>query len=126
MLNITVKENGKTALLYCAGKIVCGDETALLCAALGQSAESIAIDLGEVEAIDASGIGALISLQAAGIYLRLLNPSKTVREILQLTRLDSLFEICGAALAGSIEQQKEPRPKRTSVPLASPAFVPAT
>jgi anti-anti-sigma factor len=126
MLNITIEENGKTALLHCAGRIVRGDETALLCAALGQHGRNIALDLREVETIDAAGIGALVSLQAAGIYLRLMNPSKAIREVLRLTRLESLFEICSAALGGSIEPQRESPTERASAPFASPAFVPAT
>src|ERR1700735_2343694 len=52
------------------------------------------LDLGGVNAIDAAGIGLLITLQAAGIYLQLLNPTRRVQEILKLTKLDSVFEIC--------------------------------
>jgi anti-anti-sigma regulatory factor len=49
----------------------------------------------------------LIALQAAGVYLRLLNPTQQVREVLTVTHLDSIFEICEshstAATAESIE-----------------------
>ena len=43
--------------------------------------------------VDAAGIGLLVSLQAAGIYLKLMNPTKQVREILRVTNLESVFEI---------------------------------
>jgi anti-anti-sigma regulatory factor len=33
------------------------------------------LDLTQVDAIDAAGIGALASLQAAGVYLKLMNPT---------------------------------------------------
>jgi anti-anti-sigma regulatory factor len=46
-----------------------------------------------VDAIDAAGIGALVSLQASGIYLTLLNPTEQVREVLRVTQLESVFEI---------------------------------
>ena len=42
---------------------------------------------------DAAGIGALVSLQAAGVYLKLLNPTQPVREILRLKGLEAVFEI---------------------------------
>jgi anti-anti-sigma factor len=53
----------------------------------------VTLDLTEVDAIDAAGIGSLISLQASGIYLTLLNPNEQVREVLKITQLDSIFEI---------------------------------
>jgi anti-anti-sigma factor len=52
----------------------------------------IILDLSGVTAIDAAGIGALVSLQAAGAYLRLLGPSLAVRQVLRLASLDSVFE----------------------------------
>jgi len=47
-----------------------------------------------VDAIDAAGIGVLVSLQAAGIYLKLVNPTRQVREVLRVTKLETVFEIC--------------------------------
>jgi anti-anti-sigma factor len=55
---------------------------------------NVVLDLTQVDAIDAAGIGALVSLQAAGVYLKLMNPTRPVREILKLTNLDTIFEIC--------------------------------
>lgn len=94
MLTVTVQNLGDEAILRCQGRIVCGDETAILCAAAQQHGRSVILDLSRVDAIDASGIGVLVSLQAAGIYLKLMNPTEQVREILRLTKLDSIFEIC--------------------------------
>jgi CheY-like chemotaxis protein len=51
------------------------------------------VDLGDVTAIDAAGLGALISLPAAGSYLRPVDPSETVRRVLRLTNLHSVFGI---------------------------------
>lgn len=94
MLTVTVQNLGDEAILRCQGRIVRGDETAILCAAAQQHGRNVILDLSSVDAIDASGIGVLVSLQAAGIYLKLLNPTEQVREILRLTKLDSIFEIC--------------------------------
>lgn len=95
MLNVTVNDLNDVVVLHCHGRIVRGAETDLLCAANRQHGRTVVIDLENVDAIDAAGIGLLVSLQAAGIYLRLMNPKQNVREMLKLTHLDSIFEVCG-------------------------------
>jgi len=55
------------------------------------------LDLSEVTFLDSSGLGALISLNKTlrlrkGM-MRLLNPAPNVRQLLELTRLDHVFEI---------------------------------
>ena len=94
MLNVTVEDLNDVVVLHCAGRIVRGEETALLCAANRQHGRTVVIDLGRVDAVDAAGIGMLVSLQAAGIYLRLMNPNSNVREMLRVTHLESIFEVC--------------------------------
>ena len=93
MLTISVEDTDKNVTLRCAGRLVRGEEAAILCAALRHRERDIAVDLAGVNAIDAAGLGALISLQAAAVYLRLLNPSGVVRETLRVAHLDSVFEI---------------------------------
>jgi anti-anti-sigma factor len=100
MLTIITEPLDEAVILHCLGRIVCGYESALLCAALRLEKQNVALDLTEVEAIDAAGIGALVSLQASGVYLKLLNPGRPVREILKVTNLDSIFEICESRRAG--------------------------
>lgn len=94
MLTVTVENFGEVVVLRCLGRIVRGDETSILCSAMQQESRNVFLDLTEVDAIDAAGIGALISLQAAGVYLKLLNPTRQVREVLEATQLESIFEIC--------------------------------
>jgi len=94
MLTVTVKDSEDGVVLQCKGRIVRGDETALLCAAVGQQRRNVTLDLTEIDAIDAAGIGSLVALQAAGIYLKLLNPAEQVREVLKVTHVDSILEIC--------------------------------
>jgi anti-anti-sigma factor len=93
MLTVTVKESDDGVVLQCQGRIVRGDETAVLCAAVRQEGRNVTLDLTDVDAIDAAGIGCLVSLQASGIYLTLLNPAEQVREVLKVTQLESIFEI---------------------------------
>ena len=92
MLTVTVQDLGDQVVLRCVGSIVRGEETAILCAAVQQASRDLTLDLSGVDAIDAAGVGALVSLQAAGVYLRLIRPTKQVREVLRLTHLDSVFE----------------------------------
>ena len=93
MLTVTVKEWDDGVVLQCQGRIVRGDETAVLCAAVRYEGRNVTLDLTGVDAIDAAGIGCLVSLQASGIYLTLLNPTEQVREVLRVTQLASIFEI---------------------------------
>lgn len=102
MLSVTVHNSGKAVILRCVGRIVRGQEARILCAALGCRKQEVILDLSRVHAIDAAGIGALVSLQAAGLYLRLRDPSPLVREILGVTKLDSVMEIGYSPLSGDM------------------------
>lgn len=60
-------------------------------------ARSATIDCAAVEFIDSSGIGALLSIQKRmqheGKRLRLINAQQTVIEVIELLRLNSIFQI---------------------------------
>jgi len=114
MLTIDVESISEVVVLRCSGRIVCGHETSLLCSAMQQESRSVVLDLTEVDAIDAAGLGALLSLQAAGVYLQLLNPSRQVREMLKVTRLDSIFEISESQSIAETKQSQEGRPDNQS------------
>jgi anti-anti-sigma factor len=94
VVTVNIQNAGDIVVLRCQGRIVRGEESALLCAAVRQHGQDIVLDLADVTAIDAAGIGALVSLQAAGIYLKLMNPTVAVRSVLRLTGIESVFEIC--------------------------------
>ena len=98
MLRVTIYDSEDEAILHCAGRIVHGEEADTLCSAvLSQQHRGVVIlDLAEVDVIDGGGLGLLVSLRARGISLKLLNPSKHVRDVLRLTRLDRAFEICSS------------------------------
>jgi anti-anti-sigma factor len=93
MLRIDVEELEDVLILDCIGKITRGEETPLLCAALQGYGRKIILDLSKVDSIDAAAVGALIALQASGIYLKLLNASQAVREFLRTRHLESIFEM---------------------------------
>jgi anti-anti-sigma factor len=94
VLDITFESARRVVTVRCQGRLVCGLESAHFGAAvLHHRRDIILVDLGGVTAIDAAGLGALISLRAAGSYLRLVDPSETVRRVLTLTNLHSVFGI---------------------------------
>ena len=93
MLTVRVEKSGNDVILYCEGRLVRGNEDALLCSAVHHHGRTVRLDLSRVSAMDAAGIGVLASLQAAGIYMVLANPSAQVLELLKVTKLDSVFEI---------------------------------
>lgn len=101
MLHVTTEQSGENVILHCVGKIVRGHEAAILCSAVRQQGRKVILELSKVRSIDANGLRGLISLQAAGVYLQLLNPTHAIREVLRATKLESIFEVCMAPLAGN-------------------------
>ena len=96
MLNVTIEDVDGRLTFNLQGKLVCGEDTKLVCAALRHARREIMLNLSGLTAIDARGLGALVSLQAAGFYLRLANPTRNVLEMLARTKLDSIFEVLEA------------------------------
>jgi anti-anti-sigma factor len=104
MLIVTIQDSEEAATLHCTGRIVHGEETDTLCNAVmsQQYREVVMLNLEQIDVIDGGGLGLLISLQASGICLQLLNPSKHVYELLRLTRLDRAFEIRWSENSGEL------------------------
>jgi anti-anti-sigma factor len=105
MLTVAIQESGNGVVLQCQGRMVRGYEGAVLCAALAHDGRNVALDLAGVEAIDAAGVGLLVSLQASGIYLKLLNPSERVLDVLRVTQLESIFEISDSPSTEEIAEE---------------------
>jgi anti-anti-sigma factor len=99
MLSIDVEKTGHVAVARCVGRLVRGEAVRTLKNAVvsERNTRIIVLDLSDVEAIDAGGLSGLISLQewtlTRGIQLKLVNPSHFVREVLEKTGLDRVFEI---------------------------------
>jgi anti-anti-sigma factor len=99
MLTIEVDKSGDVAVVKCVGRLVRGEEVRTLRQAVVSEADTrvIMLDLSDVEALDAGGLAALISLRQwareRNVQLKLVNPSHFVQEVLTRTRLDSIFDI---------------------------------
>lgn len=66
-------------------------------AALRDGKRHIELDLSHTSYLDSCGIGALLALHKSVTHrkgvIRLLNPSPPVQQLLELTRMDQLFEV---------------------------------
>lgn len=66
-------------------------------AAMGKAQIHIEVDLSRTSYVDSCGLGALIALnkraRSRNGAVRLLNPSPPIEQILELTRMDQVFEI---------------------------------
>jgi len=100
-LNITTREEEGITVLQLEGRIVLGEETSALRAKvkslLSEGKKIIVINLLNVTFIDSSGLGALVaahsSAQAAGASLRLCDLGPRLTELLQITKLYTVFDV---------------------------------
>ena len=98
MLKVNHTRMGNVAVLCLQGKIVRGETVALRRAVLTQlDADVVVLDLARVNTIDAGGLGVLLELrqhaQSRGIEFRLMNVTRLVGQVLEITRLNSVFHI---------------------------------
>ena len=98
MLKVHAKNLGSIAILCLQGRVVSG-ETATLRNALASQSEvsAVVLDLARVSTIDAGGLGVMLELreqsQSRGIAFKLVNVTKLVSRVLEITRLNSVFEV---------------------------------
>ena len=88
------------AVVDCSGRLVFGDETSLLrdtVKNLLTENRKVILNLGSVTYIDSGGLGTLVSLytsaRSAGGDLKLANLTKRVGDLLQITKLLTVFEV---------------------------------
>ncbi len=123
-MKITLQVVGEVCVLRLEGKFIVGGESVYLKDkvkdVLNMGMKNILVDMTKVPFVDSTGIGFLVSSQAAvsneGGSLKLLNPNPRVREVLKITRLDKVFEIFDdeeAALATFVSAAKKTRPKKS-------------
>jgi len=100
-LTIASREVDGVAVLDLSGRITLGEGSVQIRDAirelLGKGRKSILLDLGEVNYIDSSGLGELVSAYTSarnqGAALKLLKLTKKVHDLLQLTKLYTVFDI---------------------------------
>jgi anti-sigma B factor antagonist len=85
----------------CSGRIVFGEESSLLREevkkALAEGAKRIVLNLSEISYIDSGGLGTLVALhtsaQHAGGKIKLAGLTKRVGDLLQVTKLVTVFDV---------------------------------
>ena len=88
-------------IMDCSGRITLGEGSVILRDAvrdlLAKGQKKILLNLGEVTYIDSSGIGELVSafttVRNQGGELKLLNLTKKVHDLLQITKLYTVFDV---------------------------------
>jgi anti-anti-sigma factor len=99
MLSLTVHILGDVTVFQCVGRITFAHADALRIAVIKQPRVRVAVlDLARVGAIDAAGLGMLVSLRkwsrSNGLTLKLMNLTPYLEYLLELTGLRSVFQIC--------------------------------
>jgi anti-sigma B factor antagonist len=97
----TTREYSGITLVDLSGRISLGDGSALLRKTVRDLLEDgrtkIILNLGDVNYIDSSGIGELVSgftaVRNRGGELKLLNLTKKVNDLLQITKLFTVFDV---------------------------------
>jgi anti-anti-sigma factor len=112
MLKVEIQSALPEANLICSGRIVLGVEAETLrCMATSTAAQQLVINLSEVRAIDAAGLGLLIELhhwaQQRHATLIIERPSARMQRLLALTQLDRVLQVRGSGLLQSPEYSEE-------------------
>ena len=100
-MTITTREVSHVTILDLTGRITLGDETGQLRDTVRQlisaGKKKIVLNLAQVDYIDSSGVGELVSsftaVRNAGGELKLFSLSKKVHDILRVTKLYTVFDI---------------------------------
>jgi anti-sigma B factor antagonist len=100
-VKLNTRQVGDVSVMDVTGRITLGEGSSALRDALRElvkkDQKKILLNLGDVTYIDSSGIGELVSgfttVTNAGGQLKLLNLSKRVKDLLQITKLYTVFEV---------------------------------
>jgi anti-sigma B factor antagonist len=100
-VKLNTRQVGDVSVVDVAGRITLGEGSSALRDTLrdmiNKNQKKILLNLGEVNYIDSSGIGELVSgfttVTNSGGQLKLLNLNKRVKDLLQITKLYTVFDV---------------------------------
>ena len=100
-VKLTTRQVGDVTVVDVAGRITLGEGSSalrdLMRDLVTKNQKKVLLNLGEVSYIDSSGIGELVSgfttVTNSGGALKLLNLNKRVKDLLQITKLYTVFEV---------------------------------
>jgi anti-sigma B factor antagonist len=102
-LTLVVEHSEDATVVRLSGKLVAGATDILVSEVrrLIPDHKRIVLDLTDLAYMDSMGLGSIIRLyvsaKSAGATLELINLSKRIRELLGVTNVLSVFEVCGDA-----------------------------
>ncbi len=99
-LKMETKTVEGVTIVSCVGRIVFGDEAAALRAELKNilaTSKKVILNLSEVSYIDSGGLGTLVGVfstaRGGGADIKLAGLGQRVRDVLQITKLVTVFEV---------------------------------
>jgi len=100
-MKISTRQVDGVTILDCSGRITLGEGSIVLrdnvSQLLAKGQKKILLNLGEINYIDSSGIGELVTafttVRKQGGELKLLNLTKKVHDLLQITKLYTVFDV---------------------------------
>jgi len=107
-IQVTTRQVGDVNVIDVAGRITLGEGASTLRETIrglvSKGNKKILLNLGEVSYIDSSGIGELVSgfttVANQGGTLKLLGLTKRVKDLLQITKLYTVFEVFDSETSG--------------------------
>ena len=125
MLRVQAKNLDGVTILSLQGDIVTGETEILRRVVQSLSrTKAVILDLAQVSKIDARGLGVMLELRerthANGTRFELMNLSKTLSMVFEMTRLDSVFQITSGvdafpAVSRARRVSRLPRVRRRSL-----------
>ena len=100
-ITTSTRQAGNVTIVDISGRIELGEESAavrdMISDLLSKGHKQILLNLGDVHYIDSSGLGALVSaftsVRKQGGELKLLNLTNKVSDLMQITKLYTVFDI---------------------------------
>jgi anti-sigma B factor antagonist len=96
-VKLTTRQVGDVTVVDAVGRITLGEGASTFRDLASSGHKKILLNLGEVSYIDSSGIGEMVSgfttMANQGGILKLLNLTKRVKDLLQITKLYTVFEV---------------------------------
>jgi len=100
-VKLTTRQVGDVTVVDAVGRITLGDGAShfreTIRTLLGSGQKKLLLNLAEVSYIDSSGIGEMVSgyttVANQGGVVKLLNLNKRVKDLLQITKLYTVFEV---------------------------------
>ena len=100
-LDLYVVLNGDVPTVKCSGRVVAGVNDRLYreVVALIPNSKRVILDFTDVTHIDSMGLGTLVRLyvhaKSAGAVIELMNPGKSIKQLLGLTHMMTVFQMIG-------------------------------